>query len=248
MTIDQRKLESKKFERAKLVYSVGVIAIASLLFFVFSQAIYNRVVYGFWERYGLQLKPSLITALDIHVIISVLFMLLLSLQFFLGLSQKKGNLANRRHPVLGKTALLSAPIFLVAAAWAVQARAFDDLLVELALYSGLLFIGIFFVQGYLAIKQHDYMKHLDSMVSAYFLISIAGLFRFVYYLIFSVYGRCPITETALAFFSFLVLYISLFVFYALAGRLKENWLLISFQIVFYLSIFWYFPWQLFTSP
>ncbi|MDF1758370.1 MAG: hypothetical protein P1U74_08755 [Legionellaceae bacterium] len=223
-------LSSSTIQKMITIYKFAFIEVLILFTITFSQTIYKKLVYGVWEQHGLILKSSM--GLTAHVLTAIIFTLLFLLQFMFGIYQGKNHLFARLHIILGQFLILFTLIFITMAAWAVVAREFNSISIELVFYMDLLFISIFFIRGIIAIKQKRYSDHIDSMLGVFMISARSAMFRFAYVAIVTLYGSAPIKVGTLAFIVNLFLYINLFIFYFLANRWKENRVIVISQAAF----------------
>ncbi|MCL9685642.1 DUF2306 domain-containing protein [Legionella maioricensis] len=225
-------------KRVRIVYAIATVETSLLILLIFMQPVYTRLVGGIWDRYGSLLKWTL--SLDVHVLFAIPFLLLLILQFILGFIQKPGQVSNRIHRRLGLFILLYTPVFLAITIWNVSVRV-PYLLLQLTFYFVIIYIVFFLIRGYRAIKNKDYLKHMDSMLGAFVLSGIAATARLVYPLYILIYGHIPISAIWLISTA-IFLYTKLFLIYALAGRLKQNILVWLMQAVPIFLIYVVLPW------
>lgn len=234
-----------KLTRIRMVYSIAAAEIILLIAFIFWQPIYIRLTKGVWQRFGMHMPWTL--SLDVHVTCAMIFFILITTQIILGLSQRRGNIANKIHPVLGKITLSFAPIFLAAAGWNVYARMnlegqFDILPFTLFIAT-IIFIALFLLRGYLAIRKKNYLLHVDSMMGAFVLTAVAATVRFIMLIFYLIYHRLPETTDGFLLISSLALIANLALFYLLAGRIRQNIITILAMTTTVILIYSIFPWH-----
>lgn len=226
-------------KRIRIVYAIAAIETSLLIIVVFIQPVFTRMAQNSWQRYGSLVEWTL--SLDVHVALAIPFLILFMIQFSLGLLQKPGNLINKIHRTLGKIILLYTPIFLITSIWNVYVRV-PPLLLQLLFYIVITSIAYFLIRGFIAIRQKNYLKHIDSMLGAFILSGIAATARLVYTVFYLKYGSLYVTTAAWLLITSLVLYSKLFLFYALAGRVKQNTSIILIQLLPIVLIFSFLPW------
>ncbi len=225
-------------KRIRIVYAIAAAETSLLILLIFFQPVYMRLVYGIWDRYGSLLQWTL--SLDVHVLLAIPFLLLLMMQFVLGFTQKPGHISNRFHRILGTFILLYTPIFLAVTVWNVAVRV-PYLVLQLTFYIVIVSIVFFLIRGYRAVRNKNYLKHMDSMLGAFVLSGIAATARLVYPLYISIYGHIPLAAVWLICTA-VILYTKLFLIYALAGRLKQNILALLMQTIPIALIYIVLPW------
>lgn len=236
------------FTRMKTVYFLAALEITLIIILVFSRSLYHRFVYSNWELSSQHVEHVL--ALDCHVVTVLLFFFLMTAQFMLGLFLKPGSASSKIHRVLGKILLGFSIIFIAAAVWNTATRYFDNTLINLTFYFDLVFISMFLARGVIAIKKKNYVKHMDSMLGAYVILGRAAIGRLLFFfLILYYHGKTvPLSGATLMLMASLFTYLHLIVFYALAGRLKQNFMLIAIQLAVYGVIYTYYPWTFYNTP
>lgn len=236
------------FARMKKVYFLATLEITLIIVLVFSRSLYHRFVYSSWELSSQHVEH--VMALDCHVVTVLLFFFLMTAQIILGLFFKPGSIANKIHRLLGKILLCFSLVFIVAAAWNTATREFDNTLINLTFYFDLLFISLFLTRGIIAIKKKDYLKHMDSMFGAYVVLGRAAIGRLLFFFLMIYYHGTdvPLSGATLMLMASLFTYLHLIIFYALAGRLKQNISLILFQLAIYGVIYTYYPWTFYNTP
>ena len=115
--------------------------------------------------------------------------------------------------------------------------------IEDRFHIAIVYMVIFLTRGYIAVRQKNYLKHMDSMLGAFIFIGIAATVRLVYFLFHVEYGYVPVSAAVLLFVSVMIIFFKLLLFYALAGRLKQNILLIAGQILTVVIIYTILPWH-----
>lgn len=238
----------RAFSRVKTVYFLAVLEITFIIVLVFSRSLYHRFVYSNWELSSQHVQH--VMALDCHVVTVLLFFFLMTIQLMLGLFFKPGSIANKIHRLLGKILLGFSIIFIAAAAWNTATRDFDNTLINLTFYLDLIFISMFLARGVIAIVKKNYAKHMDSMLGAYVILGRAAIGRFLFFFLMLYYHdiNVPLSGATLMLMASLFTYLHLIIFYALAGRLKQNIIPIVIQLAAYGIIYTYYPWTFYNTP
>lgn len=231
-------------KRVRIVYGIACAETTLSIFLIFSQPMYVRVVHGIWQRWGNPFPWTL--SLDVHVFTALIFLILMMWQVTLGLLQKPGNTANKIHPILGRIIFAYAVIFLSVAIWNIHVRVTNTLLF-VVLYDVIFFIILFFINGYIAIRQKNYLKHVDSMVGVFIFSGVAAILRIIYIDFVLMYGHLPISNAFLFLITGSILVGKLFFYYALAGRLKYNIPIVFGMTASIIVIFTIFPWHLYFN-
>lgn len=221
-------MSSPAMQRMLKVYRFAFFEVAILFVIAFSQTIYKKIVYGVWEQHGLILERS--WGLDMHVLTAVIFVLLFLSQVMFGIFQGKNQTFVKFHINLGRFLVVFTFIFLPMAIWAVKARSFNTFSIESAFYMDVVFIAIFVIKGVIAIKQKRYFDHIDSMLGAFMVAARSAMFRVTYVGLVAIYGYAPMKLGTTTFVVNLMLYSNMFLFYFLAGRWKENRVMVLSQV------------------
>jgi len=229
---------SPRSNRVMMIYCIAAIETSLLIFSVFAQPMYSRLFQNNWIRYGTLLDWTL--SLDVHVLVSVIFLLMMMLQVALGMLHASGSALGRWHRITGKILLGYSLIFFAATIWNVWDRV-PIVLLQLNFYIVIAGLAAYFIRGLFAIRRKDYSTHIDSMIGAFVLTGVAASARLIYFLYYVVMGTTPISPLWLLITSS-ILYFKLFLIYGLAGRFKQNWKMIAIQFGLILLIYASLPW------
>ena len=229
---------SPRSNRVMTIYCIAAIETSLLIFSIFAQPIYSRLFQNNWIRYGTLLDWTL--SLDVHVLISIVFLLMMMLQVTLGMLHASGSPLGRWHRTIGKIILWSSPLFFASTIWNVWDRV-PIVLLQLNFYIVIAGLAAYFIRGLFAIRRKDYSTHIDSMIGAFVLTGVAASARLIYFLYYVFMGTIPISPLWLLITSS-ILYFKLFLIYGLAGRLKQNWKMITIQFGLILLIYATLPW------
>ena len=229
---------SPRSNRVMMIYCIAAIETSLLIFSVFAQPMYSRLFQNNWIRYGTLLDWTL--SLDVHVLVSVVFLLMMMLQVALGMLHASGSALGRWHRTTGKILLGYSLIFFAATIWNVWDRV-PIVLLQLNFYIVIAGLAAYFIRGLFAIRRKDYSTHIDSMIGAFVLTGVAASARLIYFLYYVFMGTIPISPLWLLITSS-ILYFKLFLIYGLAGRLKQNWKMITIQFGLILLIYASLPW------
>jgi hypothetical protein len=111
-------------------------------------------------------------------------------------------------------------------------------------YFLLICVEIFLIRGYLGLKNNDYMKFLDSFIGAFILMGVAAIFRLlvpIYILAFGLPSWTQNLQNQLLLSAGVLIYLKLFLIYAIAGRLQQNTLIVFLQAYAIILIFAFLP-------
>ena len=238
ISVKQTTTPAPRSNRVMKIYCIAAIETSLLIFSVFAQPMYSRLFQNNWIRYGTLLDWTL--SLDVHVLVSVVFLLMMMLQVALGMLHASGSALGRWHRTTGKILLGYSLIFFAATIWNVWDRV-PIVLLQLNFYIVIAGLAAYFIRGLFAIRRKDYSTHIDSMIGAFVLTGVAASARLIYFLYYVFMGTIPISPLWLLITSS-ILYFKLFLIYGLAGRLKQNWKMITIQFGLILLIYASLPW------
>ncbi len=181
---------SPRSNRVMMIYCIAAIETSLLIFSVFAQPMYSRLFQNNWIRYGTLLDWTL--SLDVHVLVSVVFLLMMMLQVALGMLHASGSTLGRWHRTTGKILLGYSLIFFAATIWNVWDRV-PIVLLQLNFYIVIAGLAAYFIRGLFAIRRKDYSTHIDSMIGAFVLTGVAASARLIYFLYYVFIGSIPIS-------------------------------------------------------
>jgi hypothetical protein len=227
-------------KRAGIVYFLALLETTFLTLLVFAKPIYDRIELGIWQRYNITLEWTL--SLDLHVILASTLTLLFLFQGILIFIQKPGQISklfSRFYSII----ILFSLLFCIDASWNVYLR-ISTLERQMVFYFLLIFVEIFLIRGYLGLKNNDYMKFLDSFIGAFILMGVAAIFRLlvpIYILTFGLPSWTQNFQNQLLLSAGVLIYLKLFLIYAIAGRLQQNTLIVFLQAYAIILIFAFLP-------
>jgi hypothetical protein len=227
-------------KRVGIVYFLGLLETTLLIILVFAKPIYDRIEFGIWERYNINLKWTL--SLDVHVIFGVILLLALIFQSFLIFTQKPGQISKTFSRFYLIIVLYSVPFSLVAT-WNVYVRT-PIIERQILFYLIIFFFSFYLIRGYIALKNNDYTKFLDSFIGAFVLAGVAATIRLfvpIYILIFGLPTWTQSFQNLLLLSASCFICLKLFLIYGLAGRLQQNTLILSLLFISILLTFVFLP-------
>lgn len=237
-SLAQSQPQFKFSKRIKIVYILAVIETSLLISLIFFQPVFTKLYTGHWNRYGMIVQET--KSLNYHVLFAVPYLFFFIFQFIFGFLQNKWPLFKQLHRYWGRFILAYTPIFLILTIWNVKVRV-PYLLLELTFHITVINIAYFLIRGFWAIKNKKILIHVESMLGAFILSGIAATARLVYFVYLYFFNQPPLTALWLLLAS-AILYLKLAFVYGLAGRLRQNYIILVCQTLPLILIYIFLPW------